>query len=69
MAQRNAPCFVTNNYSQRYSVTGMLGCLNWETLESHRLRLQLKLLHKIFTCQGALKLSDNFCVIHIPKSL
>ena len=64
--------FVTNNYSKRSSVTDMLGCLKWEILESRRTRLQLNLLHKIFTCQAALKLSDYFQIKHcrslIPKA-
>ena len=41
-----------------------LGCLNWKTLESRRTCLQLKLLHKMFTCQGAFKLSDYFQINH-----
>ena len=60
MAQRNAARFVTNNHSQRSSVTDMLAHLNWETLESRRTRFQLKLLHKMFTCQVALTLFDYF---------
>ena len=53
MVQRNTECFITNNYSQRSSVTDILGHINWKTLESRRARLQLKLLHKMFTCQVA----------------
>ena len=60
MVQRNAARFVTNNYSQRSSVTDMLFVFQWETLESGRIRFQLKLLHEIFTCQIALNLSDYF---------
>ena len=64
MVQRNAARFVAGNYNRRSSVTDMLGCLNWETLESRRTCLQLKLLHKMFTCQVALKLSDFFQINH-----
>ena len=64
MVQRNAARFVANNYSRRASVTDMLRCLNWETLKSRRTRLQPKLLHKIFTDQAALELSDYFQIIH-----
>ena len=60
MIQRNAARFAKTNYSQRSSVTDMLGYLNWETQESRRARLQLKLLHKMVTCQVALKLFDYF---------
>ena len=64
MVKRNTVCFVTNNYNQRSNVTDMLGSLKWETLEYHRTCLQLKLLHKIFACQVALKLSDYFQINH-----
>ena len=60
MVQRNAARFVTNNYSQSSSVTDMLGHLNWETVESRRTQLKLKLLHKMFACQVTLKLFDYF---------
>ena len=59
IVQRNAARFDTNNHSQRSSVTDNLAHLNWETLESRRTRLQLKLLHKMFTFQVALKLFDS----------
>ena len=64
MIQRNAACFVASKYNRRSSVKAMLGCLNWESLESRRTCLPLKLLHKIFTCQVALKLSDYFQINH-----
>ena len=38
----------------------MLGNLTWETLESRRTCLQLKLLHKMSTCKVPLKLFDYF---------
>ena len=60
MVQGNAAGFATNSYSQRSIVTDMLGHLKWETLESRRTRRQLKLLHKMFTCQVALKPFDYF---------
>ena len=60
MDQRNVARFVTNNHSQESGVTNMLAHLNWETLESRRKRLQLKLLHKMFTCQVAFKLFNYF---------
>ena len=63
MVQGNAAGFATNSYSQRSSVTDMLGHLKWETLESRRTRRQLKLLHKMFTCQVALKPFDYFQII------
>ena len=50
MVQRNDVRFVAGNYNRRSSVTDMLGCINWESLESRRTCLQLKLLHKMFTC-------------------
>ena len=64
MVQRTAARFIAGNYNRRSSITDMLGCLNWETLESRRTCLQLKLLHKMFTCKVALKLSDYFQINH-----
>ena len=56
MVQRHVARCVAGNYNQRSSITSMLGCLNWETLESHRTCLHLKLLHKMFTRQVAFRL-------------
>ena len=64
MVHRNAVHFVAENYNRRSSVTDMLGCLNWETLESCRTCLQLQVLHKTVTCQVALELSDYFQINH-----
>ena len=64
MVQRNAVRFVTNNYIRRSSVADKLQCLNWETMESTRTRLQLKFLRKMVINQVALKLSDYFQINH-----
>ena len=45
--QRRAARFVMNDYFQTSSVTNMLFCLNWTTIEVHFKFLRLQMLHKI----------------------
>ena len=45
--QRRAACFVMHDYYQTSSVSKMLLCLNWNTMETHFKHLRLQMLHKI----------------------
>ena len=47
MVQRRAARYVTNRYHKTSSVTAMLLELDWESLESRRVKIQLTLLYKI----------------------
>ena len=47
MVQRRAARYATSRYHNTSSVTDMLQNLDWETLESRRVKLQLTLLYKI----------------------
>ena len=47
MVQRRAARYVTNRYHNTSSVTEMLLELDWESLESRRVKIQLTLLYKI----------------------
>ena len=47
MVQRRAARYVTNRYHNTSSVTSMLEHLEWESLESRRVKCQLTLLFKI----------------------
>lgn len=46
MVQRRAARYATNRYHNTSSVTEMLQELDWESLESRRVKIQLTLLYK-----------------------
>ena len=47
MVQRRAARYATNRYHNTSSVTDMLQDLDWESLESRRVKIQLTLLFKV----------------------
>ena len=47
MVQRRCACYVTGNFDRTSSVTSMLNCLSWPTLEERRRQYRLAVMYRI----------------------